>query len=96
MVAGGVPADLILSVCSSFVCPNTFTYLLSGGTSFSAPHAAGTAAVVESDLAGNQKAAKLEQCVIKGADDLGRKGTDGQYSHGRINVVGAVNAPGCR
>jgi subtilisin family serine protease len=92
--------DGIRSVCSTFVCttpppPGGWNLIGGFGTSFAAPHAAGTAAVVESQLASNQNAAKLEHCVIKGADDLGKKGTDRMYSKGRINVVGAVNAPGC-
>ena len=92
---GSVLQDLILSVCSSFVCPGPNFYTFSAGTSFSAPLAAGTAAVVESSIAGNQNAAKLEHCVIAGADDVGKKGTDDQYGKGRINVLGAVHAPGC-
>ncbi|HEX4600525.1 MAG TPA: S8 family serine peptidase, partial [Gemmatimonadales bacterium] len=89
---GGDPAhrDGILSVCSSFsitvpVCASHNFYLLGGdGTSFSAPHAAGTAAVVKSQFPGSD-ATQLQHCLFKGADDLGQL-----YSHGRINVVGAA------
>ena len=94
---GGPSLDGIRSVCSTFsifffpTCTNfPFLNLVGGnGTSFAAPHAAGTAAVVKSDFP-NKKPAQLEHCIFKGADDLGRKGTDNQYSHGRINVVGAA------
>ncbi len=98
---GGVNLDGIRSVCSTFsiffpVCgtphPSGNGWNLVGGigTSFAAPHAAGTAAVVKSDFPGKNPA-QLEYCVIKGADDLGKKGTDDQYGKGRINVVGAAN-----
>lgn len=98
-VAGSVLQDLILSACSRFSvffnCAAGNVYLRGGGTSFAAPHVAGAAAVVASQLPGGQKAATLGHCVTRGADDLGRPGTDDQYGKGRVNVVGAVNAPGC-
>lgn len=92
---GGDIRDGIVSVCSRFsvvvpgCAPGNF-YLIGGnGTSFASPHAAGTAAVVLSDFP-DKSPAQLAQCVFKGADDLGAPGVDQQYSHGRINVVGAA------
>lgn len=92
LVAGGVLEDLVLSACSSFVCGAPNVYGFGGGTSFAAPHAAGTAAVIIGDNWGSPS--QTEHCLIKGADDLGKKGTDNLYSKGRINVLGALSAPG--
>ena len=95
---GGVVQDGILSVCSTFsiffpICGTGTFYLLGGnGTSFSAPHAAGTAAVVESQFPGDQDRKALQGCVEKGAEDLGRLGRDPQYGKGRINVLDALTA----
>ena len=82
--------DLILSACSKFLCGGSSFYVLSAGSSFAAPHVAGTAAVVKAELGGNATVARVKHCVVKGADDLGKKGTDKLYSQGRINVMGAV------
>lgn len=87
---GGQLRDGITSVCSSFVCGAHNVYLTGGnGTSFASPHAAGTAAVVLSDFP-DKGPSQLEHCIFKGADDLGKPGVDQEYSHGRINVVGAA------
>lgn len=88
--SGGQFRDGITSVCSSFVCGARNVYLTGGnGTSFASPHAAGTAAVVKSQFPGASPS-QLEHCLYKGADDLGKPGVDQEYSHGRINVVGAA------
>jgi lantibiotic leader peptide-processing serine protease len=96
--AGGDPffRDGILSVCSHFspifggICGTGNFWLLGGdGTSFASPHTAGTAAVVKSQFPGASPS-QLQHCLYKGADDLGKPGVDQQYSHGRINVVGAA------
>jgi subtilisin family serine protease len=82
--------DGILSVCSSFVCGAHNRYLMGGdGASFASPHVAGTAAVVKSQFPGASPS-QLRHCLYRGADDLGKPGTDQLYSHGRINVVGAA------
>lgn len=87
--------DLILSACSHFQTQlpfscSTTSYVLGGGTSFAAPHAAGTAAVAESQRRSNQSAERLSECVTRGADDLGRRGVDRLYGKGRVNVLGAA------
>lgn len=81
--------DLVLSVCSQFVCGIPRAYVFGWGTSFAAPHAVGAAAVVASELSGDASPSRLRQCLVNGADDLGKPGTDSQYGHGRVNVVGA-------
>jgi subtilisin family serine protease len=60
------------------------------GTSAAAPHVAGAAAVVESELDGDQSADRLRYCLFKGADDLGKPGTDKEYHKGRVNVLRAA------
>ncbi len=96
--SGGVIQDGIRSVCSSFsiffggacqTATRNVNLIGGNGTSFSAPHVAGTAAVVKSQFP-SKGPSQLEHCVFKGADDLGKPGTDDQYSKGRINVVGAA------
>ncbi len=93
---GGSILDGILSICSGFsiffpVCGTSPTFYLFGanGTSFAAPHAAGTAAVVESQCAGDQIGKRIRRSIRKGADDLGPSGIDPFYGRGRINTNGA-------
>ncbi len=85
--------DGIVSVCSSFSsipglsCRDQRDRYLAGGrgTSFAAPHVSGLAAALKSAnpaLSPQQ----LRQCIQNGADDIGKKGVDNLYSHGRINV----------
>lgn len=96
---GGQVIDLVLAACSQyqtdlpFSCEGGDSYILGAGTSFAAPHAAGTAAVAESERRRDQDGGELARCVEKGADDLGQRGFDPFYGHGRINVLGAA---GCR
>ena len=99
MAPGGNPVvnarDGILSACSRFSrffpsCAPGIFYLAGGrGTSFAAPHVAGAAAVVKSQFPGYGPD-QIRRCLYKGADDLGRPGTDQLYSHGRLNVLGAA------
>lgn len=103
---GGLVQDLVLSACSRYVCGADGFYLLGGGTSFAAPHVAGAAAVVAAQnglhptkskksgksgkSAKSAKSSKIGKCLVKGADDLGKKGKDALYGEGRLNVLGAV------
>jgi subtilisin family serine protease len=89
LVAGGQVRDLILSACSSFVCGAPFFYLLGGGTSFSAPHVAAAAAVLESAFPGNQRGKQLGNCILRGADQVTALPSS-LYGHGRLNVLKAV------
>ena len=80
----GPGCDLVLSVCSSFVCGSSTRYVFSAGTSFAAPLAAGAAAVVIGE--GKDPG----DCLIRGADRIDGRGNSHAYSRGRINVVGAA------
>lgn len=55
------------------------------GTSMSAPHVAGLAALLAAEYGRNP--AKIRAAIQKGADDLGQRGTDPFYGKGRINVA---------
>ena len=86
--------DGIVSVCSPdslfFSCGGDSFYLAGGsGTSFSSPIVAGVGALAAGanpGLNGNQLKALLKNT----ADDLGKKGTDNLFSHGRVNAHEAV------
>ncbi len=71
------------------VGPSPFMYL--AGTSMAAPHVAGAAALVLAEK-GKMKPEQLAQLLYKTADDLGAKGFDANYGHGRLNVYNAVHA----
>ncbi len=85
--------DGIVSVCSPdsifFGC-GFGSYLFNGsGTSFSAPIVAGVGALAKGvypSKNGNQ----LKTHLMQTADDLGKKGVDKLYSHGRVNADNAV------
>jgi subtilisin family serine protease len=86
-----VLADLILTVCSASIrvpgfedCAEGNLYVFSAGTSQSAAHVSGEAAVIESELAGNQTPAQLTACILRTADPL----PDPRLTaNGRINVL---------
>jgi subtilisin family serine protease len=85
-----VEQDLILAACSpsidfpGFDCSDRESYLLEAGTSPSTPHVAGEAAVIESELPGDQTPAELSECILTTADPLPNPSRTG---HGRINVL---------
>ncbi len=62
------------------------------GTSFAAPHVAGLAALLVSQL-GHGKSAQVRAAIDNGADDRGKPGVDPYYGHGRINVARALGLP---
>jgi subtilisin family serine protease len=85
----------IASVCSStslfFGCGSGDLYLFGGtGTSFSAPLVAGVAALVDGKAGGSLNAGQLKTILKNTADDIGKKGADGLFSHGRVNASSAV------
>jgi subtilisin family serine protease len=60
------------------------------GTSAAAPHVSGEAAVIESSFPGDQKAERLEHCILVSADRITSVGRDPVYGKGRINVLGGA------
>lgn len=54
------------------------------GTSMSAPHVSGLAALVVEDV--GSRPGRVKSAIQQGADDLGQRGTDKFYGKGRINV----------
>jgi lantibiotic leader peptide-processing serine protease len=65
------------------------------GTSWSAPHTAGLAALLVEQI-GHGKPSQIREAILQSADDLGQPGVDPYYGHGRINVpraLGLTNQP---
>ncbi len=86
----------VLSPCSNhsifFIC-GPASYLLGAGTSFSAPMVSGVAALVDGQAGGSMNPGQLKTTLKNTADDLGKKGTDVFFSHGRVNAGAAVGNP---
>lgn len=86
----------IISVCSTTsvffpFCSSGNVYLFGGtGTSFSAPMVSGVAALVDGKYAGSLNGGQLMTILSRTADDLGPKGVDNLFSHGRVNAWNAV------
>ena len=59
------------------------------GTSLSAAHVSGLAALLVAQL-GHGKPALIREKIIQSADDLGAPGTDPYYGKGRINIARAL------
>jgi subtilisin family serine protease len=98
--ARNVAQDLILAACSpSFrsnggqPCAVGDEFLLEAGTSPAAAHVSGLAAVIESELPGNQSPAQLTACILQNADRLPRPNIT---ARGRINALRSQDcgAPG--
>ncbi|MBN1446494.1 MAG: S8 family serine peptidase [Bacteroidetes bacterium] len=81
--------DYILSCAAPAVTGNNSSYYWGCGTSFSAPHVAGVAALVET-VTGNSYPGYLQSHIQNTADDLGRPGVDVYYGKGRLNAEAAV------
>ncbi len=76
--------DLIMSACSEYVCGDVDFYVLGDGTSFASPHAAGAAAVLESNFRRDQRPGLLGACLEIGADNVGPAVF---FGHGRVDVL---------
>jgi len=92
---GLVGDDRVLSLCSNFsvVYPECLfrnTYQYRAGTSFSAPHVAGVAALVDSIYGGLLNGDELQSIIASTADDLGKPGKDPLFGRGRLNAFRAV------
>jgi subtilisin family serine protease len=90
---GGNDGGFVWEACSSFslfiFCPGG-TYILGlGGTSMSAPHVSGLAALLVEEYGRNP--GRIKAAIQKGADDLGQRGTDPYYGKGRINIGDTVS-----
>ena len=76
--------------CRAAACLSSGTCLAQGiGTSFSAAHISGLAALLIQQL-GHGHPALIEARILQSADDLGAPGVDPYYGHGRINVARAL------
>jgi lantibiotic leader peptide-processing serine protease len=85
-----VDEDLIVAACSASFrvggvqpCSTGDQYFLEAGTSPSAAHVSGQAAVIEAQLPGNQTPAQLTACILRSADALPQPAIT---ANGRINV----------
>jgi subtilisin family serine protease len=91
---GGNNSSYVYAACSttSLLIPTCQTgiYIVGAqGTSMSAPHVSGLAALLI-DQVGKGRPALLKQRIRQSADDLGQPGVDPFYGSGRINVQTAL------
>ncbi|HVG23793.1 MAG TPA: S8 family serine peptidase [Thermoanaerobaculia bacterium] len=91
---GGTAAARIWAACSKTslivpFCQSSDEVLGIGGTSMAAPHVAGLAALLVEDI-GHGRPAQVKARLQQSADDLGGRGVDTLYGHGRINVPKAL------
>jgi subtilisin family serine protease len=92
-----VLADLIITPCSPSIrepgfeiCAERNVYAFSAGTSQAAAHVSGEAAVIESELSGNQAPAELTACILESARELPRPLLT---ANGLINVLRGQRCP---
>jgi len=86
------PSSASPGPCRPPTCPtpSAGTCLNQGiGTSFSAAHTTGLAALLVQQLV-HGKPAQIRERILQSADDLGQPGTDPYYGRGRINVARAL------
>ncbi len=91
-----VPGDMIFSVCTRFFrgsnplnpfpCSSGAAGLFAAGSSMSAAHLSGAAALIDSAFGGSLTGDQIMELLKRGAQDLGKPGKDEFYGHGRINV----------
>lgn len=81
--------DLVLSTGSS-LDPAIAQYHWGVGTSASAPHVAGVAAIIIGLNGGDMKPSLVEAALRAAADDLGKPGNDDFFGGGRVNAGNAA------
>jgi subtilisin family serine protease len=86
---GGVVEDLVISICSRFVCGADGFFVFASGTSAASPHVAAVGAVAESHLAGNQNAKALDDCILLNVTPILRPNgqPDLRYGAGRLDAL---------
>ncbi|MEB3198648.1 MAG: S8 family peptidase [Candidatus Sericytochromatia bacterium] len=82
-ISVSAPGDLILSSIPGG------KYERFSGTSMACPHVAGLAALVKTKYP-NLDAKTIRERIERGSQDLGAKGFDSTFGHGRINALRAV------
>ena len=70
--------------------PTDFGYYFYEGTSMSAPHVTGSAAMVIAAGGGSMSPSEVRNILEGTATDLGASGWDQYYGHGKVNVYAAV------
>lgn len=90
------PVDAIFSVCARFTrssnpknpfpCMSGTAGTFMVGSSMSAAHVSGAAALIDSAFGGALTGDQIMELLKRGAQDLGKPGKDELYGHGRINV----------
>ena len=65
-------------------------WIFACGTSASAPHVSGVAALIIGQHGGEMPPAQVKAIIEQSADDLGKPGMDDYYGRGRINACNAV------
>jgi subtilisin family serine protease len=91
---GGTGAARVWAACSKTsllvpYCQYTDNVLGIGGTSMATPHVAGLAALIVEDV-GHGHPSQVKTRLQNSADDLGARGVDPLYGHGRISVPNAL------
>ena len=89
IVAPGVDILSTYSCIAVGDCTN-YWYAWMSGTSMSAPHVAGVAALIL-DKNPDYTVDQVKEAIYNSAEDLGATGWDKYYGYGRVDALGAVN-----
>jgi len=83
----------VIGPCTTFYPPcasGNFYFVGGTGTSFASPLVAGVAALADGKADGALTARALRELLANTADDVGVRGVDNLFSHGRVNAFRAV------